>query len=199
MTAFASILVLLSATTLGNSRETTVWVHFLESARVGEASPLIVDSLALIAIAGLFLVPYALAMPATARSRGSGDVRATMYEFACSLMAIGVAYLIAHNAPLLMTGMPRFIQDLSDPFDRGWNLSGDSECFRGLPDVAPARLVVRDSAYRRPRVGRGCGPSHRPSHGGIPRSSGAQSDRVDGAGELLHGQHPVLLGQPLVA
>ena len=39
MTAFASILVLLSATTLDNSRETTVWVHFLESARVGDASP----------------------------------------------------------------------------------------------------------------------------------------------------------------
>ena len=52
-----------------------------------------------------------------------------MRLFAWSLIPIGVAYLLAHNAPLLMTGTPRLVEYLSDPFDKGWNLIGTRELF----------------------------------------------------------------------
>ena len=65
---FASIFVLLGATTLDNVRETVGWHEILVAARVDEVSPMIVDSIALAAFAGVFLLPYALAMWVTARS-----------------------------------------------------------------------------------------------------------------------------------
>ena len=128
--AFASVFVLLAATTLDNVRETTAWHGFLESARVDDASPVIVDSVALAAFALVFLVPYAFAMWVAAASIPAlASVRAAMRQFACSLIPIGVAYLLAHNAPLLMTGGPRLIEYLSDPFDKGWNLFGTADAF----------------------------------------------------------------------
>jgi hypothetical protein len=127
---FASVFVLLGATTLDNIRETVGWHEFLVSARVDEWAPAIVDSIALAAFAGLFLLPYAFAMLITARSiPATGSVRAAMRLFAWSLIPIGVAYLLAHNAPLMMTGTPRLIEALSDPFDKGWNLFGTATAF----------------------------------------------------------------------
>lgn len=129
-TVFASVFVLLGATTLDNVRETTAWHDFLVSARVDSLPTMLVDSLALAAFAGLFLAPYALAMMVTARSMPAmGSVRAEMRHFAWSLIPIGVAYLLAHNAPLLMTGAPRIIEYLSDPFEKGWNLFGTATIF----------------------------------------------------------------------
>jgi hypothetical protein len=52
-----------------------------------------------------------------------------MRRFAWSLVPIGIAYLLAHNAPLLMTGTPRIIEYLSDPFEKGWNLFGTATLF----------------------------------------------------------------------
>ena len=129
-TAFACVFVLLGATTLDNVRETTGWHNFLQSARADALPTMLVDTLALAAFAGLFLVPYALAMWVTARSmRASGSVRAEMRWFAWSLIPIGIAYLLAHNAPLLMTGTPRLIEYLSDPFEKGWNVLGTANLF----------------------------------------------------------------------
>jgi hypothetical protein len=137
---FASVFVLLGATTLDNVRETVGWHEFLKSARVDEWSPAIVDSLALAAFAGLFLLPYAFAMLVTARSiPAEGSVRAAMRRFAWSLIPIGVAYLLAHNAPLLMTGTPRLLEFLSDPFDKGWNLLGTATLFH---DYLPSPALV---------------------------------------------------------
>lgn len=137
---FASIFVLLGATTLDNVRETVGWHEVLVFARVDELSPQVVDSIALAAFAGLFLLPYALAMFVTARSiPATGSVRAAMRLFAWSLVPIGVAYLLAHNAPLLMTGTPRLIEYLSDPFDKGWNLIGTRTLF---DDYLPSPALV---------------------------------------------------------
>lgn len=135
---FASVFVLLGATTLDNVRETVGWHEVLVAARVDELSPMLVDSVALAAFAGLFLLPYAFAMWVTARSiPATGSVRAAMQLFAWSLIPIGVAYLLAHNAPLLMTGTPRLIEYLSDPFDKGWNLIGTRALFHTyLPSPA---------------------------------------------------------------
>ena len=130
--AFASVFVLLGATTLDNVRETTNWHSFLASARVDDVSPYIVDSTALAAFALLFLLPYAFAMWVAAASIPAlSSVRAAMRRFAWSLIPIGIAYLIAHNAPLLMTGTPRLLEYLSDPFDKGWNLFGTASAFHG--------------------------------------------------------------------
>jgi hypothetical protein len=127
---FACVFVLLGATTLDNVRETVGWSQFLSSARVDTLSPMLVDTVALAAFAGLFLIPYAFAMFVTARSiPAAGSVRAAMRLFAWSLVPIGVAYLLAHNAPLLMTGTPTLIAFLSDPFEKGWNLFGTAELF----------------------------------------------------------------------
>ncbi|MEA2451946.1 MAG: hypothetical protein QOG04_656 [Actinomycetota bacterium] len=127
---FACVFILLGATTLDNVRETVGWSEFLKSARVDALSPAIVDSLALAAFAGLFLLPYAFAMLVTARSiPATGSVRAAMRLFAWSLIPIGVAYLVAHNAPLLMTNGPRLLAYLSDPFEKGWNIFGTATWF----------------------------------------------------------------------
>jgi hypothetical protein len=137
---FASVFVLLGATTLDNVRETVGWHEFLVSARVDELSPMIVDSLALAAFALLFLLPYAFAMWVTARALPAKPrVRAVMRRFAWSLIPIGIAYLIAHNAPLLMTGGPRIIEFLSDPIDKGWNLFGTATAFN---DYLPSPQLV---------------------------------------------------------
>ena len=145
-TAFACVFVLLGATTLDNVRETTGWHNFLQSARADALPTMLVDTFALAAFAGLFLVPYALAMWVTARSmRASDSVRAEMRWFAWSLIPIGIAYLLAHNAPLLMTGTPRLIEYLSDPFEKGWNILGTANLFDTyLP--SPALVWVMEIA-----------------------------------------------------
>jgi hypothetical protein len=56
-----------------------------------------------------------------------------------SLIPIGVAYVLAHNAPLLITGVPQLIRALSDPFERGWNLLGTAHSFEGF--AASPKLV----------------------------------------------------------
>lgn len=125
LSLFVSLFVLLGVTTLDNVRETVGWSSFLASARVGEWPHALVDSVALIAFAGLFYAPFALSLW-IARRWMPGDLSfaATTRRFGWSLVPIGVAYLLAHNAPLLMTGVPQLIRQLSDPFDRGWNLFG---------------------------------------------------------------------------
>ncbi|HEV3472965.1 MAG TPA: hypothetical protein VG408_07130 [Actinomycetota bacterium] len=138
LSLFASVFVLLGATTLDNVRETVGWSSFLATTRVGDLPDAIVDSFALIAFAGLFYAPFALSLLLARRwmtaARSFGD---TTRRFAWSLVPIGVAYLLAHNAPLLMTGVPQLIRQLSDPFDRGWNLLGTIGWFEGyMPSPA---------------------------------------------------------------
>lgn len=132
LSLFASLFVLLGATTLDNVRETVGWTSFLASARVGDIPDLVVDSIALIAFAGFFYAPFALSLWIARRwMTTERSFSVTTRRFAWSLVPIGVAYLLAHNAPLLMTGIPQVIRQLSDPFDRGWNLFGTLDWFHG--------------------------------------------------------------------
>jgi hypothetical protein len=128
---FASLFVLLGATTLDNVRETTGWHSLLESARVDEISPLIIDTLALLVFALAFLGAFALALVTAGRWMRGATLGNLAARFAWSLVPIAVVYLLAHNAPLLMTGVPSLLRELSDPFARGWNLLGTAELLEG--------------------------------------------------------------------
>jgi hypothetical protein len=137
MPLFASLFVLLGATTLDNVRETTGWHSLLESARVDQVSTMIVDSLALLVFALVFLGAFALAIATASRWMTGARVVDLARRFAWSLVPIGVVYLLAHNAPLLMTGIPNVIRAVSDPFARGWNLFGTGNLLESyLPSPA---------------------------------------------------------------
>ncbi|MGH2747082.1 MAG: hypothetical protein ACRDKB_04050, partial [Actinomycetota bacterium] len=60
-------------------------------------------------------------------------------RFGWSLIPIAIAYVLAHNAPLLIIGIPQLVRELSDPFALGWNLFGTANAFGGF--VPSARLV----------------------------------------------------------
>ena len=53
-------------------------------------------------------------------------------RFGWSLVPIGIAYVLAHNAPLVLTGVPELLRALSDPLDRGWNLLGTGSALEGF-------------------------------------------------------------------
>ncbi len=122
---FASIFVLLASTTLDNVTETVGWSSFVTSTGLDALPGEVVESLAFVAFALLFLAPFLAAIAA-------GGQRAAARSFGWSLVPIGVAYVLAHNAPLLMTGIPELIRTLSDPFDYGWNLLGTADLWSGF-------------------------------------------------------------------
>ena len=132
LSLFASLFVLLGATTLDNVRETVGWSNFLANTGLDGVPRMPVDSVALGAFAFLFYLPFALSLWVARRWMSSGDTfLTTLRRFAWSLVPIGVAYILAHNAPLVMTGVPQLITELSDPFERGWNLFGTANAFDG--------------------------------------------------------------------
>lgn len=135
---FASLFVLLGTTTLDNIRETEAWGALLESARVDDLSPFVVDSASLIALGSVFLLLFAVAIAAAGRSMRA-DAATLRRRFAWSLVPIGIAYVLAHNAPLLMTGLPNLLREISDPFARGWNLLGTGNL---LEEYLPSPALV---------------------------------------------------------
>ncbi|MDQ4065521.1 MAG: hypothetical protein M3161_05685 [Actinomycetota bacterium] len=133
---FGSLFVLLGSTTLDNVRETVGWTEFRQAAGIDALPVMVVDSVALIAFAFVFFIPFVVSL-VWARSSARVGVMARARLFGWSLVPIGVAYLLAHNAPLLMTGVPQAIAELSDPFARGWNLFGTANLFHGyIPSPA---------------------------------------------------------------
>lgn len=130
---FASIFVLLASTTLDNVTETVGWSSFLMSTGLDALPGQLVDSLAFLAFAVLFLAPFLAAIAAGGeRARGTRSLQEAARGFGWSLVPIGVAYVIAHNAPLLLTGVPELLRVLSDPFEYGWNLFGTAELWSGF-------------------------------------------------------------------
>ena len=130
---FASIFVLLASTTLDNVTETVGWSSFITSTGLDALPSMVLDSLAFVAFAALFLAPFLAAIAAGGeRARGGASLYAAARAFGWSLVPIGVAYVIAHNAPLLITGIPEMVGALSDPFDYGWNLFGTAELWSGF-------------------------------------------------------------------
>ncbi len=130
---YGSLFVLLASTTLDNVIETVGWNDLLRTLHLSDVSNLIVDTVAL----GLFTLPFlltflgavAMAHRWIGRDRALPDVARS---FGWSLIPIGVAYVLAHNAPLLITGVPELIRSLSDPFQLDWNLLGTASLWQGF-------------------------------------------------------------------
>jgi hypothetical protein len=130
---FASVFVLLGSTTFDNVRETVGWGSFLESTNLDALPTIVADSIMLLAFGGLFLLPFLGAVYiARAWIRSDRSVGDLARLFGWGLIPIGVAYLLAHNAPLLISGAPLLLRRLSDPFDLGWNLFGTAQLFEGF-------------------------------------------------------------------
>lgn len=125
--------MLLASTTLDNVRETVGWSELRGSIGLASAPGMLIDSIALAAFTLLFLAPF-LATVWLARRFVSPDLgfHGTARRFGWSLIPIGVAYVLAHNAPLVLTSFPLILRGLSDPLGRGWNLLGTREVLQGF-------------------------------------------------------------------
>ncbi len=129
---YAALFVLLASTTLDNVRETIGWTDFRDAVGIGSANDMLVDSVALAVFSLLFLVPFMLAVWASQRLIGEQlSFDQVARRFGWSLVPIGIAYVLAHNAPLVLTGVPLLVRGLSDPLGRGWNLLGTGTLLRG--------------------------------------------------------------------
>ncbi|MGH2748275.1 MAG: hypothetical protein ACRDKB_10165, partial [Actinomycetota bacterium] len=120
LTLFASLFVILASTTLDNVRETVGWTSFKSSVGLEAVPSMIVDSAALALFTLLFFLPLLLAV-AIARTWLGRDrsVIEVSRRFGWSLIPIAIAYVLAHNAPLLIIGIPQLVRELSDPFALG--------------------------------------------------------------------------------
>ncbi len=136
---YLALFVTLASTTLDNIRETVGWTNFMKSTGLDALSSQVVDSIALLVFAGLFLVPFLIATATARRWRPGEPLMTVSRAFGWSLIPIGVAYILAHNAPLIMTGVPAMLRLLSDPFELGWNVFGTARLFSGF---APSPKLV---------------------------------------------------------
>ena len=140
MGLYASVFILLGATTFDNLSETVGWTDFVEATGLDALPVLLRETLALAVLALPFLATFLAAVWIAhrwiARDRSLGDVARYL---GWSLIPIGVAYVLAHNTPLLITGVPQLIRALSDPFERGWNLLGTAGAFETF--AASPKLV----------------------------------------------------------
>jgi hypothetical protein len=135
---FASVFVLLASTTFDNVSETVGWGDFLSSSGLDDVPSKLVDSLALGLFSLLFLIPFIVAIKTAHTWMGRGrSVNYMALSFGWSLIPIGVAYVLAHNAGLVLTGVPLLVRSLSDPFELGWNVLGTGNLFEGFI-VSPA-------------------------------------------------------------
>jgi hypothetical protein len=129
---YTSVFLLLGSTTLDNVQETVGWSSFLSNTGLDSLPEVLVDSVALLLFALPFFGLFMLATVASHRWTGKRDSAGSLgRHLGWSLIPIGVAYVLAHNAPLVMTGGPQLLRALSDPFQKGWNLLGTSDMMAG--------------------------------------------------------------------
>jgi hypothetical protein len=135
---FASVFVLLGSTTLDNVRETVGWSELRSTLGIESTTNVLVDSIALAGFAFLFFAPFLLTVWVARRFIGErASLEWLARRFGWSLIPIGIAYVLAHNAPLVMTGVPAIVRGLSDPLGRGWDLLGTSDWLEAfLPSPA---------------------------------------------------------------
>jgi hypothetical protein len=138
---FASVFVLLGATTMDNVSETVGWTTFLDSMGLDSLPQIIVDSIALAAFGLLFYVAFVTAVAAT----GLGPRGVAARRVGWSLIPIAIAYVLAHNCGLILTGAPMIVRSLSDPLGRGWNLLGTAHLLEGYI-VSPASVWFAEIA-----------------------------------------------------
>ncbi len=136
---FASVFLILASTTLDNIRETVAWTDFRFSTGLDALPPRLLDSVAFVVFGIMFLAPFLLAISTARRWRKDESVVGIGRRFGWSLVPIGVAYILSHNVPLLITGVPRLVALLSDPFELGWNLLGTAGAFGNF---APSPKLV---------------------------------------------------------
>jgi hypothetical protein len=130
---YAALFVLLASTTLDNVRETVGWTDFRNAVGLGGANDVLVESVALALFSLVFLVPFLVTVWVARRFIGEHVGFGEMgRRFGWSLIPIGVAYVLAHNAPLVLSGFPLILRGLSDPFDLGWNLFGTADALQGF-------------------------------------------------------------------
>ncbi|HJR44669.1 MAG TPA: hypothetical protein VJ927_03635 [Actinomycetota bacterium] len=115
MALFGSVFVLLASTTLDNLRETVEWTRFLEWAGLEHTGPKLVETVALAALTLPFLVAF-VGVVAISRTwlRERLSLFDTARRFAWSLIPIGIAYVLAHNIPLLIIGVPALLDRIFD-------------------------------------------------------------------------------------
>ena len=130
---YAALFVLLASTTLDNVRETVGWTDFLNAVGLGGADEVLVESVALLLFSLVFLVPFLVTVWVSRRFIGEDVEFGEMgRRFGWSLIPIGIAYVLAHNVPLVLAGFPLILRGLSDPFDLGWNLLGTADALQGF-------------------------------------------------------------------
>jgi hypothetical protein len=130
---YAALFVLLASTTLDNVRETVGWTDFRNAVGLGGANDVLVESVALALFSLVFLVPFLVTVWVARRFIGEHVRFGEMgRRFGWSLIPIGVAYVLAHNAPLVLSGFPLILRGLSDPFELGWNLFGTADALQGF-------------------------------------------------------------------
>ncbi len=113
---YACVFLLLGATTLDNARETVEWNSFVSSIGLSEVPSLVVDSFALVLFAGLFLMPFLACIAIARRWWSDVSLQRGSRLLAWSLVPIGIAYLLAHNMPLLISGLPQLISQMGEEF-----------------------------------------------------------------------------------
>lgn len=112
---FASVFILLASTTLDNLRETVEWTRFLEALGLEHVDSTVIDSVALLALTLPFLLSFMAALSISRRWLNERlSLWATARRFAWSLIPIGIAYVLAHNIPLLIIGIPELLDRIVD-------------------------------------------------------------------------------------
>jgi hypothetical protein len=112
---FAAVFVLLGSTTFDNVRETVEWTDLVTSFDLRLVPDRVFDSVALALMAVPFLVAFGLAVWVARPWQNKGS-QGIARRYAWSLIPIGVAYLLAHNMPLLMTGLPQIATQIAGEF-----------------------------------------------------------------------------------
>ncbi len=100
---FAALVVLLAATTFDNVSETVGSSSFLSSTNLDALPPMVSNSFFLLAFSLLFFAPFVVSVAIARYWVGARmGVVDTARRFGWSLIPIAIAYVLAHNAPLLI-------------------------------------------------------------------------------------------------
>jgi hypothetical protein len=137
---YAAVFVLLGSTTFDNLRETIGWGDFLTATNLDALPTILLDSISLVALGVLFWIPFVGSVMIARRLIGRDRPWSELARwFGWGLVPIGIAYVMAHNIPLLISGAPLLIRELSDPFAQGWNIFGTGNLFA---DFIPSPALI---------------------------------------------------------
>lgn len=138
---FLAVFILLASTTLDNLRETVQWFDFQLAAGLESMDARLLDSIALVVLTLPFALPF-LACALAARRWAHRDEPwwDIARRFGWSLIPIGIAYVLAHNMPLLVTGLPNLIEQITDGL--GFSIFSDYQASPLLVWILEIGLIV---------------------------------------------------------